>query len=243
MRKSPLLAVTVLLAVLAIAGCSTDAPRPTHSMTPPFVPVIFSGTQAGGKVFTAPPAARSATITVVCGGDSFFTLTGALDDESGGVSGQCNWGGYEYELAVPKGQKLDLELELQSGGSFVVETRFSAGHYATDREVSRQCSVMVTVGSDVANAEDGYTRGEVSVADWHTRVSAAVTALNKLDPEKPNILSGPLKDIRQALTATGIAPGSINGGSGARYYDSLRIVGQVCTANGSPIYVLGEFGG
>jgi hypothetical protein len=244
MRKTPgLLVAALVLAALATAGCTAVSTLRTPSPSPTFASVIFSGTQSGEKVFSAPSAARSATITVVCAGDSFFTLTGALDDQYGGLTGQCNWGGYQYQLAIPAGQRLDLVFELQSPGSFVVETRFSADRYSADAEIKRECSTMVTVGSDVANSEDGYSQGKVTAADWHTRIAAAVTALAKLRTDKPNILSAALANIRRDLTAPGIAPGAFDGTAGVSYQEPLRIVGQACAANGTPIYELGEFGG
>ena len=106
---------------------------------------------------------------------------------------------------------LHLELELDTVGSFVVDARFSSDRYVEDPELAKQCAV-VTVASDAFNAEDGYTRGAVTLPEWRQRIATASGALAPLSGEKANILSAPLKTISDALTAPTAEPGAFQGG-------------------------------
>jgi hypothetical protein len=125
----------------------------------------------------------------------------------------------------------------------VVETRFSSDRFAVDTELAGQCAAMVTVGSDVFNAEDGYTRGKLSLQQWQQKVSAAAGILQSLDTAKTNILSAPLKTLHLALTVPGIAPGAFAGSDATVYNAAMSIVQQVCADNGVATYVNADYGG
>ena len=244
MRKPPVvLALVGLVAVIATAGCSPVTPRPMRTPTPTFAPIIFSGSLAGEKEITVPLAAHSAAITVVCSGASFFTLDGALNQNGGGVGGVCEGATHDYELALGTRRTLDLEIELPKGGTFVVETQFSTDRVVTDTELAGQCSAMVTVGSDVFNAEDGFTRGKLSLQQWQQKVSDAAGILQSLGSDKTNILSAQLTNLHSALTAPGVAPGDFEGNHAADYNAAMSIIQQVCADNGVAIYVNADYGG
>lgn len=241
MRKPPVApAAIALLAVFALAGCSTVTPPRTP--TPTFSPIVFTGSAAGEKDITVPITAHSATFTVACGGGSFFNLDGALNPNENGLGGACDSGTHRYEMSLGTLRTLHLEIELPNGGTFVVQTQFSAARFAVDKELAGQCAAMVTVGSDVFNAEDGFTRGKLSLPQWQQKVSDAAGILQSLDSEKTNILSAQLKTLRSALTAPGVAPGDF-GGKASDYNAAVSIVQQVCADNGVATYVNADYGG
>ncbi len=244
MRKPPIVfALVGLLAVVATAGCSAVSPRPTPTPSPTFAPIYFSGSLAGEKQITVPLAAHSAAITVVCSGESYFTLDGALNPNEGGVGGSCSGATHNYEMSLGTRRTLDLEIELPKGGNFVIETQFSPAHFVVDSEISDQCSTMVTVGSDVFNAEDGFTRGKLSLQQWQQKVSNAAGALQSLGSTKTNLLSSQLKTLHSELTAPGIAPGAFGGSNATDYNAVMSIIGEVCEDNGVAIHVDAEYGG
>ena len=244
MRKAPVLPALAAVGVLiALAGCSALAvPRPTPTPAAQFTPIVFSGTFDSGKTIIVPPGAQSATIYVACGGGGSYTLAGALNKDEAGLGGGCASGGHLYQLAVAAGETLDLEIQLSaSTASFVVETRFSADRFVEDSELARQCSALVTVGSDVFNAEQGFTLGALSLEQWKQRVTDALHALQPVLSDKPNILSAPLRTMSDSLGATGVAPGAFVGPSG--YASAMSIAGQICSDNGDALYVMGDYGG
>jgi hypothetical protein len=244
MRKAPVPATIVpLLVALVATGCSATSPRATPTATISFAPVIFSGSLSGEQDVVVPEGAHSATITVVCNGQNDFSLSGAVNPDLAGVEGACGRGSVLYQLAVVAPRTLPLEIDLSQGGSFVVETRFSANYLPVDRELATQCSAMSVVESDVFNAEDGFTLGDVSADQWQQRVAAAAIALRPQLSDGPNILSSTLKALSSALTAPSIAPGALEGNGETKYWDSLTIISQVCQNNGDPLAISGEFGG
>ena len=121
--------------------------------------------------------------------------------------------------------------------------QFSPTRLVADEELSAQCAAMVTVGSDVSNAEDGLTRGKLSLAQWQQRMSDADNTLESLAPQKINILSAALQRVHRALTRTDLTPASFSGSSAYDYGMAISIVGQVCSDNGTTIYVNDEYGG
>jgi hypothetical protein len=242
MRKAPIVLVA-LLTLFAVAGCSTLAPPRTRQRTATFSPIIFTGSAAGDKDITVPITAHSATLTVACSGGGFFSLDGALNPNGGGVGGACGGGTHRYEMSLGTLRTLHLEIELPKGGTFVVETRFSSDQFAVDKELAGQCAAMVTVGSDVFNAEDGYTRGTLSLQEWQQKVSAAAGILHSLDTAKANILSTQLKTLHSALSVPGIAPGAFGSGDASDYNAAMSIVQQVCADNGVATYVNADYGG
>ena len=180
MRKPPVApAAIALLAVFAVAGCSTVPPPRESIPTSTFSPIVFAGSAAGDKDITVPITAHSATVTVACSGGSFFSLNGALNPNAAGVGGACGGGTHHYEMSLGTLRTLHLEIELPKGGTFVVETQFSATRFAVDKELAGQCAAMVTVGSDVFNAEDGFTRGKLSLPQWQQKVSDAAGILDR----------------------------------------------------------------
>jgi hypothetical protein len=240
MRKPPV-ALVALLAVFAVAGCSTVSPPRTP--TPTFSPIIFTGSAAGEKDITVPIAAHSATFTVACSGGSFFSFDGALNPNGAGLGGACDSGTHRYEMSLGTLRTLHLQIELPKDGTFVVETQFSPDRFVVDSELAAQCSTMVTVGSDVFNAEDGYTRGKLTLPQWRQKVSDAASLLQSLDSEKTNILSAQLKILRSALATTGIAPGDFGGDHAPDYNAAMSIIQQVCEDNGVATYVNADYGG
>lgn len=243
MRKPAALLALAVTAVAAFSGCSAGSPHPTPAAYHQTAPVIFSGIESGQKDILAPAGSHSATITVVCSGEAFFALRGALNPRVDGLYGGCNGGAHRYQLAVVALRKVHLDIELTKQGKFVVETQFSPVHLARDEELSAQCDAMVTVGSAVSNAEDGFTRGRLLVAEWQQRMSDANKTLESLRTEKPNILSDALKDIHRDLAVPGLTPASFSESASADYGLAMSIVGQVCSDNGTAIYVNDEFSG
>jgi hypothetical protein len=244
MRKTPVgLGLVATVVLMALGGCTSNAPtaKPTPSREP--VPVIFSGSESGEQDILAPAGSHSATITVVCGGDASFSLAGALNQDGNGLYGDCDGGTHSYHVEVAALRKLHLVIELTKAGRYVVETQFSAKHANPDSELAAQCSAMVTVGSDVFNAEDGFTRGALSLAQWQHRVSEAANALPSAARGKSNILDPEITVIRADLTRAGLAPGAFEGSSGSDYNDAVSIVSQVCSDHGDAIYVNAEYGG
>lgn len=240
MRKSPsALALVVAAALFALTGCSVSAPRPTP--TPNLAPVIFSGKAVGAKIVFVPEGVHSASITVACGGQGFFELDGALNKNGSGLRGDCESGTHRYELALTPRQSVDLHFQVTKNGRFVVETRLSPDRFVGDPELVAQCKAMVDVGSDVFNAEDGYTRGALTLAEWNQRIADASSALQPSLTDKTNILSATLKAIDRTLRAEGIAPGAFANTS--EYTSAVDVVGQVCSASGHELYVNAEFGG
>ncbi len=240
MRKTPaVFAVVALTALISTAGCSASTPKP--AVGPRFAPVVFSGTVDGDKTFIVPKGARSATISVVCGGEGFFGLDGALNKDQSGLNGGCGYGSHRYNLAVAGGEALDLHMKVTKNGSFVVETRFSPDRFVANAELAAQCAEMIAVGSDVFNAEDGFTRGALTLAHWKQQMAGAAAALRPVLSDKANVVTAPLKTIEDALVAPGIAPGAFDGPS--NYTNAMSIVNQVCSDNGDALYVNAEYGG
>lgn len=244
MRTFPLLlAALVLLPVVALAGCTSGSPRPASTPVHRPATVIFSGTESGEQDILAPAGSHSAAITVVCSGEAVFSLYGALNPKVDGLSGACDLGTHRYQMTVEALRKLHLQIELTKAGRFVVETQFSPARLVRDDELSAQCGAMVTVGSDVSNAADGFTRGKLSVAQWQQRMSDADNTLESLTPEKTNILSDAVKRIHRDITVSGLTPTSFSSSAPSDYGLTMNIVGQVCSDNGTAIYVNDEFGG
>ena len=246
MRKTPVLSAFLAASVLgALVGCTAmPVPHATPAPTAHFTPVVFSGTFDSGKTIIVPGGAHSATITVVCGGEGTFGLDGVLNKNEAGLYGGCASGSHRYRLAVAAGETLDLEIQLSAkSASFVIEARFSGERFVADRELADQCAAMVTVGSDVFNAEDGFTRGALSLQQWKQKIAEAATALKPLLSDKPNILSPSFKAISAALGANGIAPGAFAGNSTPNYKSASSIVNQVCADNGDALYVMADYGG
>jgi hypothetical protein len=244
MRNPPVaVAAIALLAVFAVAGCSTVSPARTPKPIPTFSPIIFTGSAAGDKDITVPISAHSATFTVVCSGGSFFSLDGALNPNGAGLGGACDGGTHRYEMSLGTLRTLHLEIELPKGGSFVVDTQFSPDRSVVDSELAGQCSAMVTVGSDVFNAEDGFTRGKLSLPQWQQKVSDAAGILQSLGSDKTNILSAQLTNLHSALAAPGVAPGDFEGNHAADYNAAMSIIQQVCEDSGVAIYVNADYGG
>ncbi|MDQ1546686.1 MAG: hypothetical protein QOH69_1590 [Actinomycetota bacterium] len=244
MRKTPVLGAFLAASVLgALVGCTaTLLPRATPTAAAHFTPVVFSGTYDSGRSITVPKGAHSATVYVVCSGGGSYNLSGVLNKDLGGLNGGCGPGSQLYQLAVAGGETLDLEIQVSAKDArFVIETRFSASHFAADSELARQCSALVTVGSDIDNAEQGFTLGALSLAQWRQKVSDASAALKPVLSDKPNVLNAQLKTMGDSLGATGVAPGAFVGPSG--YASAMSIAGQICSDNGDALYVMGDYGG
>ncbi|HEY1530912.1 MAG TPA: hypothetical protein VGF80_08860 [Galbitalea sp.] len=240
-RNSAALVTAVLILAPIVAGCTATAPRQTPTATPrAFVPVDFAGTLSGEDDIRIPANAHSAFITVVCSGSNSFSLDGALNSTVGGLNGTCNGGLHRYTMRVGPLRSLNLQLELDKVGTFVVDTRFSSDVYKEDAQLAKQCASVVVVASDAFNAEDGYTRGKVTLPEWHTRIATAAGALKPLSGERPNILTQPLTAVAVALAAPTAAPGAFERGD---YESAMSEIRQVCEDNGVATYINAEFGG
>ena len=243
MRKAPVLRAFLAASVLlALVGCTTAPVPRAAAPAAHFTPVVFSGTYDSGRSILVPKGAHSATVYIVCSGGGSYNLGGVLNKDIAGLGGGCASGSHLYQLAVAAGETLDLEIQLSAkDASFVIETRFSTDLFAADSELARQCAALWTVGSDVFNAEQGFTLGALSLEQWRHKVSDASAALEPVLTDKPNILSAPLNTMRDSLDATGIAPGAFLGAT--TYAGAMSIAGQVCSDNGDAIGIMGDYGG
>jgi hypothetical protein len=245
MRKTLLTcAALTLVALFALTGCTpkTAAPHPTP--TPTFAPIVFGGSASVTRAITVPASAHSAHLTLVCSGAKFFHLDGVFANDEGGLDGTCDGGVHRYYAPVNSPSALDLQVMMPTGGSFVLEARFSAEPFVPDVLLDDQCKTMVTVESDIFNAEDGYTLQKLTLTQWTGKIQDAARALQTLANQKSkDVLTSPLVALEGVISTPGLAPGAFTTNLPADYSAAHSIIDQTCSDNGTAIFVNADYGG
>jgi hypothetical protein len=249
MRKSQhVLAVAgLIIAAVFLAACSASPEAaPTASAAPVDTtdwPVVdLTGTAATEEWITVPEGASSLRVHFACVGDYFTisTNTPRMDERRGSCQGTRS-----YLLPIPENEKMSLNIWMADESHFALTGEFSTEVFTPDPEVTAQCAQLSDFMSRYLNAEQGFIRGEVTAAEWRTRMDGAVDVITELEKTATTGLIGlEVPALVEGISAPAVVPGYFHTEREATAMDAAgTIVSDVCSDNGSGIAVMAEYGG
>jgi len=249
MRKSQYVPAVagLIIAAVSLAACSASPETaPTASAAPVDTtdwPVVeLTGTAATEEWITVPEGASSLRVHFACVGD-FFTIstnTPRMDERRGSCQGTRS-----YLLPIPENDKMSLNIWMADESHFALTGEFSTEVFAPDPEVTAQCAQLSDFMSRYLNAEQGFSRGEVTAAEWRTRMDGAVDVITELEKTATTGLIGlEVPALVEGISAPAVVPGYFHTEREATAMDAAgTIVSDVCSDNGSGIAIMAEYGG
>ena len=249
MRKSqyvPAVAGLIIAAVFLAACSASPEAAPTASAAPVDTtdwPVVeLTGTAATEEWITVPEGASSLRVHFACVGDYFTisTNTPRMDERRGSCQGTRS-----YLLPIPENEKMSLNVWMADESHFALTGEFSTKVFTPDPEVTAQCEQVSDFMSRYLNADQGFIRGEVTAAEWRTRMDGAVDVITALEKTATTGLIGlEMPALVEGISAPAVVPGYFHSERDATAMDAAHaIVSDVCSDNGSGIAIMAEYGG
>jgi hypothetical protein len=238
--------VGLMLTAVALAACSpSPTAAPAASVAPVDTtdwPVVeLTGTAAAEEWVTIPEGAASLRVHFACLGDYFTISTNSplADDRGGGCQGTRT-----YLLPVPDEERMALDIWISDESHFALTGEFSTEVFTPDPAVTAQCEQLSAFLSRYLNADEGFSRGEVTAAEWRTEMDGAVAMITELERTATGLIGLEVPALVAGITAPAVVPGYFQG---QREPDAMSaastIVSDVCSDNGSGITIKAEYGG
>jgi hypothetical protein len=247
--KSALSVVGLIIAAVSLAGCSpSPAAQPSASVAPvdsaDWPVVELTGTAATEEWITVPEGATSLRVQFACVG-AYFTIStnnsGLAEDRGGGCQGTRS-----YLLPVPEQDQMMLSIWVADESHFALTGEFSTEVFTPDPEVAAQCQQLSDFMSRYLNADQGFSRGEVTAAEWRTEMAGAVDMVTELEKTATGLIGLEVPALVEGISAPAVVPGYFLG-EVEREPTAMdaagTIVSDVCSDNGSGITIMAEYGG
>jgi hypothetical protein len=247
-----LAAAAALIGVVTMTACTATEhdPHPTaSSVSTADWPVAASAAVGPTEIEVHKPnGARSLQVDFSCLGGGVFVVAINLDGDE--YSGSC--GGMQHfafsTTGYDEGASVRINVQVHDDTHFVLRGTFSAEKFVPNAALKRQCETLGKVESVYANADAGYERKAIDDAQWAADVSKANRSLVAFDRSaRKQTPSGMIAQLTPALvdwmTGDGDHPGGYRNAPLGDFTAARALIGQICSANGTPIVIHMKYGG
>lgn len=188
------LAASAVAILLTVSGCAASPPavRVTPTVTAAAWPAIaMAGTGPTDKVTATPTGAKSLRVEFVCSFGLFDVSMNSDTSRSGSCGGTRSW-----ILPLPLDGRLDLTVTVPADTRYALSATFGAEKFAPDPVIAAECKTLSTIDTALMGAEQGYTHGDVTAAQWTATVTKTVAQLKEL-------ASSAIRNHRHAVARVG----------------------------------------
>lgn len=247
------LKVLGILAVggLALAGCtaSGSAATPTATVSSTDWPTTqLYKTGRASTTLVVPSGAKSLHIDFSCTYGLYSVSPHLGIDTRGGMCGGAQT--FDFDLGtMHSGASLGVDFVVPDGTRFAATAQFSTRSFRPDPATEIQCAALSKITEAYWNADEGYDHKDVSDAQWiqdTADAKASLTALASKAQEKPadsGLLGQVIPQLAAWLTADGYHPGAVLHAPLGDFTAANSLVGQICSANGTPLVINSKYGG
>lgn len=230
-------ALLVLLAGCSLAGCTAQPASPTPSTKPvSSAPHVYSAVGSSENTIAVPAGAKSAEIVVTCASDDNGFISIGVDNQDQTHVGRCP-STTRFRTAVH--HTIDLSIDFNPGtGRWVAQVRFSAAPFVSDPTVAAQCTGMSDVFSDIASAVNGYPNGPLDLAGWQKLMTSAGDKLKVVDDS--GAVGTQINALSDWYGGSEISPSHP---ASEASIEATEIVNHLCLDNGTPLYIVSQYGG
>lgn len=240
------------IAAAALSGCtaagsaSTSTPTPVSTADWPTAQLYHEGPATAELV--VPTGAKSLHVDFSCTG-GLYTVSPAtgIDSRSGMCGGAQS---FDFDVtAVAPGTHLRVDISVPADSRLTADLRYSTRTFAPDRTTRTQCAALSSITEAYTNADAGHDAGDVTDAQWSEQTAKAKTDLTALaataraHPEKAGLLGPVIPQLAEWLTGNGDHPGGFAHAPLGDFTAADALVGQIYSANGTPIVVNAKYGG
>ena len=230
----------------AAGGASTSTPTPVSTADWPTAQLYHEGPATADLVL--PAGAKSLHVDFSCT-DGLYTISPAtgVDSRSGACGGAQS---FDFDVtAVTPGTHLRIDVRVPADSRLTADLRFSPRPFAPDRTTTTQCAALSSITEAYTNADAGHDAGDVTDAQWSEQTAQAKSDLSALaataqaHPKKAGLLGPVVPQLADWLTGDGDHPGGFAHAPLGDFTAADALVGQICSANGTPIVVHAKYGG
>jgi hypothetical protein len=247
-RSALVRSVACLLgAALVLTGCTASPPDAGATASAETVdtadwPAVELNTVGPvEKMIDVPEGAASFRVSFACVSGNFsLSVSGAAqNDRSGGCQGTRT-----YQFPVSETSLMQLYIFVPDKSHFALTGEFSTDVFAPDPQITAQCEQLSDFTSRYLNAEQGFSRGEVTAAEWRTELDAAVDVITELQKTATGLIGLEVPVLVEGISAPVVVPGYFLEQREPTAMDAAgTIVSDVCNDNGSGMRIMAEYGG
>ncbi|MGY4858410.1 hypothetical protein [Cryobacterium sp. AP23] len=247
-RSALVRSVACLLgAALVLTGCTASPPdagatESAESVNTADWPAVELNTVGPvEKMIDVPEGAASFRVSFACVGGNFsLTVGGAMqNDRRGGCQGTRT-----YLLPVSKSTLMQLYIFVPDDSHFVLTGEFTTDVFTPDPQITDQCEQLSDFTSRYLNAEQGFSRGDVTAAEWRTEMDGAVEVITELQKTATGLIGLEVPALVEGISAPVVVPGYFLEQREATAMDVAgTIVSDVCSDNGSGMTIMAKYGG
>jgi hypothetical protein len=247
------LKILAILAVggLALAGCTASRPAatPTAAVSSTNWPTaqLFK-TGRASTTLVVPSGAKSLHVDFSCTYGLYSVSPQLGVDTRSGMCGGAQT--FDFDLGtMHAGAPLGIDFVVPDDTRFAATAQFSTRAFKPDLATEKQCASLSKISEAYWNADEGYDHKDVSDAQWIHDTADAKTSLTALastaeaHPEDAGLLGQVIPQLAAWLTGDGYHPGAVLHPPLGDFAAANSLVGQICSANGTPLIIHSKYGG